>query len=227
LSKRSTRSRASAEQSGARNDRPKQLSGSFGCDTRVSLKLCCSSRGGDNTCCSASSLRPECASLAVHWGDRCLRLRTCAPASTCAVLGGPRNGSALSRWWARVQVDRGPLGLPGAFLAVPAGFGRPTTPLTAWQGGQYLYNNLYKRLRGGQLIVVESPGGSRSPFGTSAWLHFVRRRCQGHRPAGTPKVPWPSRVRRAVRTRCPVIVPLRHARSRFRLRRHGWRMIQA
>src|SRR3954464_15283739 len=31
---------------------------------RVSLKLCCSSEGGDNTCCSASSLLPRRASLA-------------------------------------------------------------------------------------------------------------------------------------------------------------------
>ena len=48
----------SVEQGGRRS-----LALPFGCDTRVSLKLCCSSKRGDNTCYSASSLLPQRASL--------------------------------------------------------------------------------------------------------------------------------------------------------------------
>ena len=70
----------------------------------ASLKLCCSSRGGDNTCCSASSLLPRRASLVT---GRCEALGTTYPHPTgwrpkCeprSRLPAPRRLGTRSAWY--------------------------------------------------------------------------------------------------------------------------------
>ena len=74
------------------------------CDTRVSRKLCCSSKGGDNTCCSASSLLPRRASLAT---GRCEALGTTYPHPSGwrpkrepkPRLPAPRRSGTRSAWY--------------------------------------------------------------------------------------------------------------------------------